>query len=97
LAVRTEGPLTISGKEQLRLRLQAWAPLEFLSVPHHFRFEAGVARASVEFYIRDPRSGQSHSSTYRQIALFRDNKISRMEQYHDAPALLAFMAMMRKE
>lgn len=38
------GPLTFVGKEQLRLRLQAWDPLESLSVPHYFRFADGVAR-----------------------------------------------------
>jgi ketosteroid isomerase-like protein len=91
------GPLTIAGKEQLRLRLQAWDPFESLSVPQHFRMAEGVARANIEFFVKDLRSGQSHSSTFRQVATFRDNKISRMEQYHDAPALLAFMAMVRKE
>jgi ketosteroid isomerase-like protein len=88
--------LTIAGKENFRESIQRWSRLECLSVPQLFRFESGVARTSVEFFIRDPESGQSHSSTYRQFATFRDSKILRMEEYHDAAALMAFMSLLKK-
>ncbi|HSI73388.1 MAG TPA: hypothetical protein VK934_09430, partial [Fimbriimonas sp.] len=69
---------------------------ECMTVPQLFRFENGIARASVEFFIKDPGSRQSHSSTYRQFATFRDGRILRMEEYHDAAALMAFMSLLKK-
>ena len=88
------GPLTITDKATFRSHLSAWRDFECLSVPQSFRFEDGVGRASIEFYIRDPRSGLRHAATYRQIVRYRDDRIQRMEEYHDARALAAFMSMM---
>jgi ketosteroid isomerase-like protein len=86
----------IKGKAKFLEAMIGWARLECMSVPQLFRFESGVARASVEFFIKDPKTGQSHSSTYRQIATFRNRKILRLENYHDAAALMAFISLMAK-
>jgi ketosteroid isomerase-like protein len=91
------GPLTILGKDQFRLRLKGWDGLESLSVPNQFRFKAGIVRANVEFSVRNPQTGQGFSSSYRQALMFRGEKISRMEQHHDAPAASVFMSLMKKE
>jgi ketosteroid isomerase-like protein len=86
----------IEGKPKFLEAMSGWARLECMSVPQLFRFENGVARASVEFFIKDPKTGQSHSSSYRQIATFRKGRILRLENYHDAAALMAFISLMAK-
>ena len=86
------GPMTIADKATFRQHLMAWKDFECLSVPQNFRLENGVGQANVEFYIRD-KSGLQFAASYRQVATYRDDKILRLEEYHDAKALAAFMAM----
>jgi ketosteroid isomerase-like protein len=88
------GPFTLAGKAALRTFVMPIAQLECLSVPERFRFEDGQGHASAEFYMRHRSSGLTHSGVYRQIVSYRDDKILRLEEYHDAPALAAFMAML---
>jgi ketosteroid isomerase-like protein len=88
------GPLIFTDKTAFRSHLLAWKDFDCLSVAHNFHFAGGIGRSNVEFYIRDPRSGLQHASTFRQVATFRDNGILRLEQYHDAQALAAFMSLM---
>ncbi len=87
------GPLTIADKVTFRQHLTAWKDFECLSVPQNFRLENGVGQANVEFYIRD-KGGLQFAASYRQVATYRDDRILRLEEYHDAKALAAFMAMM---
>jgi ketosteroid isomerase-like protein len=91
------GALTIAGKDAFRAHLRALSGIECISVPHHFRFADGLGRASVEFYIRDPGTGHKHAATYRQIASYRDDKILRLEEYHDAKALAAFLDLVSRK
>lgn len=88
------GPLVMNGKAELREFFMVWKNFDCLSVPQNFRFENGVGRCHVEFYIRHPHSGLQHASSYRQIATYRDDRIQRLEQYHDAKAMEAFLALM---
>ena len=88
------GPLVMAGKPQLRQLFQVWQAFDCLSVPQNFHFKAGVCQCQVEFYIRDPRSGLQHSATYRQIATYRGKRILRLEQFHDARAMGAFLSIM---
>jgi ketosteroid isomerase-like protein len=88
------GPLVMNGKADLRQFFEVWKDFDCLSVPQNFHFENGVGRCSVEFYICDPRSGLKHASTYRQLLTYRDDRILRMEQYHDARAMAAFLSLM---
>jgi ketosteroid isomerase-like protein len=69
--------------------------MEGLSVPQGFKLVDGIGRARVEFYLRDRRSGHSHSGTFSQALHYRDGRISRMEEYHDAAALAAFMSLLK--
>jgi ketosteroid isomerase-like protein len=87
------GPLTISDKATFRSHLLAWKDFECISAPQNFRFDSGVGQANVEFYIRD-KSGLQFAASYRQVATYRDDRILRLEEYHDAKALAAFMAML---
>lgn len=88
------GPLVMSGKSAFRQFFLIWKDFECLSVPQNLRFESGVCRCHVEFYIRDPHTGLQHASTYRQIATYRDDRISRLEQYHDAKTMAAHMSIL---
>jgi ketosteroid isomerase-like protein len=88
------GPLVMSEKLALQQFFMVWKGFDCLSVPQNFHFENGVCRCNVEFYIRDPRSGLQHASTYRQLATFRDDRILRLEQIHDAKAMAAFLSIL---
>lgn len=87
----------IHGKAAYIRFLAPLAEMEGLSVPHSSRFKDGVATTSVEFYARDRRTGHSHSGTFRQVLHFRDGKILRVEEYHDAPALASYVALLSSE
>jgi ketosteroid isomerase-like protein len=87
-------PLTIKGRDQLREFLQSiTAVAESMSVTDYFRFEDGVARASVECYIRHKRTGHVLAGSYRQVVTYRDGLIERVEEYHDAAKMAAFWRM----
>ena len=86
-------PLVIEGKSAFRRQLLKWAEMEGASEPQSFRFENGVGRANVEFYIHDLETGHRHVLTFRQVATYRADKIFRLEEYHDAPTLAAFNAL----
>lgn len=87
----------LHGKAEFLAFLNGLQHMEGLSVPHSFRFKSGLAIANVEFYLRDHQSGYSHSGTFRQVLAFRDNRILRMDEYHDAAALASFLALLDSE
>ena len=87
------GPFSLAGKAALRSYVTPIAQLECLSVPERFTFRNGRGYATAEFYMRHRISGLMHAGAFRQIVSYRDNKILRLEEYHDAPALAAFWAM----
>jgi ketosteroid isomerase-like protein len=91
------GPITIKGKPALRTHVMSFAALDCLSVPDDFRFENGEGHANTEFFMRDPKTGLMHSASFRQVLTYRDDKILRLEEYHDASAFAAFIAMMSNE
>lgn len=92
-----QGDTLIHGKAAYVKFLAPLAQMEGLSVPHSLRFKNGVATASVEFYARDRRTGHSHSGTFRQVLHFRDDRIVRIEEYHDAPVLASYIALLSSE
>jgi len=87
----------LHGKADFLAFLNGLQHMEGLSVPHSFRFRDGVATANAEFYLRDHRSGYSHSGTFRQVLTFRGHRILRMDEYHDAAALSSFLALLDSE
>jgi ketosteroid isomerase-like protein len=88
------GETIITGKPDFIQFLGDLHQMQGLSVPHSFKFKDGVGTASVEFYLRDLRSGYAHSGTFRQMLRYRDGRVLRMEEYHDAPALHAYMQLL---
>lgn len=93
-----EQPLTIVGKPAFRLFVQSIAKaMDSASVLEHFRFCDGVGHARVEYYIRDRRTKHALCGAYRQVTVFRDGRILRAEQYHDAARTAAFWRLIANE
>jgi ketosteroid isomerase-like protein len=92
-----EGETTLHGKAAFENFLAPMLGMEGLSVPRALRFKDDAVTASVEFYLRDLHTGHSHSGTFRQVLKFRQGRIHRIEEYHDAPALTSFMALLNNE
>jgi ketosteroid isomerase-like protein len=87
-------PLVIHGREAMGVFLRAvLEKTEGMAVLESFQFHSGIARARVSYFLKDRKTGQSLTATYRQIAMFRDMQISRMEQFHDAARLSAFFRL----
>jgi len=93
----TQPGTVLRGKAEFLAFLNGLQHMEGLSVPHSFRFRNGLAIANVEFYLLDHQSGYSHAGTFRQVLTFRDNRILRMDEYHDAAALASFLALLDSE
>ena len=92
---RPGGGLILFGKEQVGQRLKTWDAIESRSVPRDFTFKDGVIRANFEFSMKNPASGQSFVSGLRQVIMFRDEKICRMEQYFNGPSTVALIAAIK--
>jgi hypothetical protein len=80
------GPNVVRGKPALLTHLIAYGTMDSLSVPENFRLVNGLGHATSSFYMRHPKTGLAHSGVYRQVASYRDNKILRLEELHDAAA-----------
>ncbi len=87
-------PYIIEGKQELRTFLRSILSVaESATATEHFQFEDGIGRAKVEAYIRHRRTGHVLSGSFRQIVTFRNRKIVRLEEYHDAAKMAAFWRM----
>lgn len=92
---RPGGGLILFGKEQVSERLKTWDAIESRSVLRDSTFKDGVLRANFEFSMTNLASGQSFVSGLRQVIMFRDEKICRMEQYFNGPSTVALMAAIK--
>ena len=91
-------PLTISGKEAFRAFMESIAAVaESVSVVDYFRLQDGLGRASVGAYIRHNVTGHTLAGSYRQVVTFRQDKIARLEEYHDAAKMAAFWRLIAGE
>lgn len=91
-------PLTIVGKSAFRAFVQAIADtMESASVLEYFRFSNGTGHAMVEYFIKHKRTGHCLSGTHRQVTIFRDGRIFRVEQFHDAAKTAAFWRLISDE
>lgn len=87
-------PLIILGREMMEVFLRTInAKTTGMAVLKSFQFHAGIGRASVSYFLKDRDTGQTLSGTHRQIVMFRQMQISRMEQFHDAARLAAFFRL----
>ena len=88
------GPLSVVGKQALRNMLQPIVEVaESVSVSEYFRYSDGVGRAMIECYIRHKTTHHTLVGSYRQLVTYRDDKIERMEEFHDAAKMIAFWKM----
>jgi ketosteroid isomerase-like protein len=91
-------PLSIVGKRALRAFIESIAAVaDSMSVTDYFRYQDGIGRASVECYIRHKGTGHMLAGSYRQIVTYRDGKIARSEEYHDAAKMAAFWRLIAGE
>lgn len=54
------------------------------------KHDGASVRAHIAYTVRNRANGYVDAGTYRQIATFDNGKIARLEDFHDAPRLLAF-------
>lgn len=88
------GPLHITGRDALRaVLLDIKKVADGISVTDYFRFRDGVARATVECFIRHRTTSHTLSGSYRQLVTYRGDKIERMEEFHDAARMITFWRM----
>jgi ketosteroid isomerase-like protein len=90
------GPLTIHGRENMRLFLAGLADFDALSVVETFELKDCTGHATSAFFMKDPVHGFTHSAVFRQIVTYEDGKILRLDEYHDAAAFAAFMALLKE-
>ncbi len=91
-------PLQIVGKLVLRYYLEsiAWVT-ESVSVVDGFHLRDGVGHARVSGFLRHRTSGITLSTSFRQVVTFRDRKIVRLDEYHDAAQVVAFWRLVASE
>jgi ketosteroid isomerase-like protein len=90
----SEPPLVICGRDGMATYLGAiTATAKGMAVVESFQFHSGIARTRVAYFLEALDSGHVHAGTYRQILTFRGMQISRMEQFHDAARLAAFLRL----
>ncbi len=93
-----DSPLVIVGKPVFRSFVEAIAQtMESASVLEQFRLRDGIGHARIEFYVRHKGTGHVLSGAYRQVTTFRDGRILRAEQYHDAARTSAFYRLLSDE
>lgn len=91
-------PYVVEGKPAMRTFLRSiMAVADSGSVAEYFKFADGVARASIECFIRHRRTGLTLAGSYRQIVTFRGRKIARLQEFHDAAKLAAFWRLVACE
>ncbi|MBS0252568.1 MAG: hypothetical protein JSR78_16050 [Proteobacteria bacterium] len=90
----SSAPLVIVGRAAMGVFLRdVLSKATGMAVVDDFQFHAGIGRSRVSYFLKDRKTGQGLSGTYRQIVIFRDMQISRMEQFHDAARLTAFFKL----
>jgi len=86
---------TCQGKDQVRPRLQEILDLfDFQAlVVESLRDDGEAIRTSMLFYYRHKASGLTVEGRYRQVMRVENGRIVRVDEYHDAAAVEAFMRM----
>jgi ketosteroid isomerase-like protein len=70
---------------------------ESMSVVERFVFKDGMARATITCFVRHKATGHVLSGSYRQILVFREGKIAKIDEFHDAARIAAFWRMVKVE
>jgi ketosteroid isomerase-like protein len=56
----------------------------------NFSYTTGIGRARIAIFIKHRQSGHQITSTYRQIVTYRDDRIARIDEFHDVARLSSF-------
>lgn len=90
-------PVRYIGRDALRGFLAPLLDLiESVSVVEGFQFSGNKARATVGCYMKHFATGIILSGQYRQVFLFADDRISQLEEFHDAAKLATFWQLVRQ-
>lgn len=84
-------PLTIRGKERLRLRFQkAMDVIESQASLRSVRCEDDLVRTRLAAHMRHRATGHCLNLTLRQVIRFRGFRLAEIQDFHDAARLAAF-------
>ena len=88
------GPLELFGKPDMWAFLEPVLQIaECTTVPISFSYEDGVGRAQIDVVLRHLKTGHTLTGLYRQVVKFDGDKISAVEEFHDAARMRAFWNM----
>jgi ketosteroid isomerase-like protein len=91
-------PLTIFGKSGFRDLLGYVLEVSDSSTSiEAFTYEDGLARVQVSAYIKHRPTGLDLSGNFRQVLHFRDFRICKHEEFHDAAMLSTFWRLITHE
>lgn len=91
-------PITIHDKGPFReLYSSVLVAAESSVAVTNFQFDQGIARTQQTAITRHRTTGHELVGSYRQLTEFRDGKISKVEQFHDAARMAAFWRLIQME
>jgi ketosteroid isomerase-like protein len=84
-------PMTIEGKAAFRAVFEpVMGIIDSKTFISDFQFLGATARIRFQTYLRHRVTGLELTSTYREICTFRDDKIWKIEDFHDAALMSTF-------
>lgn len=91
------GPRTVTGRQEFIRHLADVRDTSDIKIRlTSFRMENGQGRASFEVVWRDLQTELRHTFTCREIVTFANDRITRIDEFHDASALQAFTALIAR-
>lgn len=85
------GPMRIEGKAAFRACFEPiMSILDTKTSIVAFQLKGTTARVRFRAYLRHYATGLEMTGTYREICTFRENKIWKIEDFHDAAKMSAF-------
>ena len=91
-------PFVAVGKQAMRdFLLPVLDIAESMSVVDRFVFKDNMARATIACFVTHKATGHVLSGSYRQVLVFREGKIAKIEEFHDAARIAAFWKMVDVE
>jgi ketosteroid isomerase-like protein len=102
VSVSNMGPdgslLVMTGKDEFRSRfVDVMQLVDSKTHIESFHFDGVVARVRFSVWVQHRKSGHTATGTYRELCTFRDGRIARIEDFHDAPKMSAFWRLIERE
>lgn len=92
------GPIRLHGKAEMRAFLQPIIDVaECVTVPVSFTFQNNIGRAQIEGYLKHRATANLLTAQYRQVVFFDRDKVTALEEFHDAARMRAFWRMVKQD